>query len=196
MLLITDRHHLDSPLLRNSAPHDKSNSVMLLHIRAATVDDLPSILEIYNDAIRNTTAVYSYDPVTLANRLEWFQTKQQHNYPVLVAETDSETNARVIGFSSYGAFRAWDAYLHTVENSIYVHPNYRGQGVGKQLLSSLIEQANTQNIHVIVAGIDAVNQASIRLHQSFGFVQVAHFKEVGFKFDRWLDLVFMQLILQ
>ncbi|MGJ3253775.1 MAG: N-acetyltransferase family protein [Elainellaceae cyanobacterium] len=169
---------------------------MPLHIRAATVDDLPSILEIYNDAIRNTTAVYGYNPVTLANRLEWFQAKQQHNYPVLVAETDSETNAHVIGFSSYGAFRDWDAYLHTVENSVYVHPHHRGQGVGKQLLSPLIEQANAQNMHAIVAGIDAMNQASIRLHQSFGFVQVAHFKEVGFKFNRWLDVVFMQLILK
>jgi L-amino acid N-acyltransferase len=160
-------------------------------IRVATSQDISAITEIYNDAILNTTAVYSYESVTVENRQSWLEDKAKQNFPVYVAEENHE----VIGFSSYGPFRAWPAYLHTVENSIYVHPDYRGRGVGKLLLPPLLEAAKQQNANTIVAGIDASNEASIKLHQGFGFVQVAHFKQVGFKFNRWLDLVFMQLML-
>lgn len=117
--------------------------------------------------------------------------KQADGLPVLVADL----NAKVVGFASLGHFRAWAAYRYTVENSIYVAPQYRGQGLGKRLLASLIEAAQAIDCHVIVAGIDADNVASCRLHEQFGFREVAHFHQVGYKFDRWLDLKFWELIL-
>jgi L-amino acid N-acyltransferase len=160
-------------------------------IRLVETSDLPSVTEIYNDAIVNTTAVYSYEPVSLENRQQWLNDKAKQNLPVFVAETEGQ----VVGFSSYGPFRAWPAYLHTVENSIYVHPEYRGQGIGKALIPPLLESAKKHNMHTMIAGIDASNTPSIQLHQGFGFEKVAHFKHVGFKFNRWLDLVFMQLML-
>ncbi len=161
-------------------------------IRPATKADLLTILEIYNDAIMHTTAVYSYEPHTLEMRLAWFETRAKDGFPVFVAEE----NGLVLGFSSYGAFRAWAAYEFTVEGSIYVHPKHRGRGIGKALIPPLLEHAKANGKHAFIAGIDATNTASIRLHQHFGFLEVGMFKEVGWKFDRWLDLLFFQLLLQ
>lgn len=160
-------------------------------IRIATENDLPAILDIYNDAILNTTAVYDYTPHTLVMRREWFAAKQKNGFPVLVAEH----GGMVAGFASYGPFRAWAAYKYTVEHSVYVHPEFRRRGIAKQLMARLIEYAKQENVHTIVAGIDADNSVSIHLHRQLGFEQVAHFREVGYKFGRWLDLVFMQMIL-
>lgn len=160
-------------------------------IRPAKREDLPQLLEIYNHVILHTTAVYSYDPVSLEDRVQWFEARAQQGFPVFVAEDQ----AGIAGYSSYGAFRAWPAYLHSVENSVYVHPERRGQGVGKLLIPPLIEAARAQNMHTLIAGIDATNTASIRLHQHFDFTQVAHFRQVGYKFGRWLDLLFFQLML-
>ncbi|MEM9116484.1 MAG: N-acetyltransferase family protein [Cyanobacteria bacterium P01_F01_bin.56] len=161
-------------------------------IRSATAADLPSILDIYNDAILNTTAVYDYTPHTLAMREAWFAAKQQAGFPVIVAEAQGY----VVGFGALGAFRNWQAYRYTAENSLYVAPQYRGQGWGKQLLTQLLQTATDMQLHAIVAGIDADNISSLRLHEKFGFQEVAHFSQIGYKFDRWLDLKFMQLILQ
>jgi L-amino acid N-acyltransferase YncA len=160
-------------------------------IRSATEADLPDLLEIYNDAILHTTASYDYEPHTLAMRRTWYDTKMAQGVPIFVAERQG----RVIGFSSFGPFRAWAAYQYTVELSIYVAASDRGRGVGKQLMKPLIEAARAMNMHVMVAGIDATNEASLRLHRSFGFQEVAHFSQVGHKFGRWLDLKFLQLIL-
>jgi L-amino acid N-acyltransferase len=160
-------------------------------VRIATPQDIPAITEIYNDVIRNTTAVYHYESLTLDNRRAWLEDKVNHKFPVFVAEEAG----KVLGFSTYGAFRAAPAYLHTVENTIHVHRECRGQGVGKLLMPPIIEAARKQGMHTMVAGVDASNTGSIRFHSSFGFEQVAHFKQVGFKFNRWLDLVFMQLML-
>lgn len=162
----------------------------MVQTREATIEDLPSILEIYNDAILNTTAVYDYKPHTLEMRKQWFDAKQQQGFPVFVAEEDGE----IVGFSSIGPFRAWEAYKYSVENSIYVKEGCRGKGIGKLLLKPLIEAARQLNLHTIIAGIDATNEVSIKLHAQFGFEEVAYFKQVGYKFDRWLDLKFMQLI--
>ena len=161
-------------------------------IRNAVEADLPAMLEIYNDVILNTTAVYDYEPHTLAMRKAWFDTKQKDGYPIFIAVE----NGQVLGFSSLGPFRAWAAYQYTVENSVYVSADSRGKGVGRLLLEPLIESARQMNKHTIVAGIDASNLASVRLHESFGFREVACFKEVGYKFNRWLDLRFLQLILK
>lgn len=159
-------------------------------IREAVREDIPQMLEIYNDVILNTTAVYNYDPHTLEMRTEWFETKQQQGFPVFIAEE----NNRVVGFSTIGPFRAWQAYKYTVENSVYVKADCRGKGIGKLLVPPLIDAAKKLGLHAIVAGIDATNDISIALHKQFGFVEVAHFKEVGYKFDRWLDLKFLELI--
>ncbi|MFM2363123.1 MAG: hypothetical protein RLZZ316_2025 [Bacteroidota bacterium] len=163
----------------------------MITIRQATAADLPAILEIYNDVIVNTTAVYDYNPHTIAMRQQWFETKQQQGFPVFVAEEAGE----ILGFSSIGPFRAWAAYQYTVENSIYVAAAARGRGIAKLLMPPLIEAARQLKLHTMVAGIDASNEASIALHKKFGFTEVAYFKEVGYKFNRWLDLKFLQLIL-
>jgi L-amino acid N-acyltransferase YncA len=162
-----------------------------MKVRLATENDLPSILAIYNDIILHTTAVYDYDPHTPAMREAWFRTKQEQGLPVFVAE-EGEV---ITGFSSIGPFRAWAAYRYSVENSVYVAAEQRGNGIGKLLIPPLIEAARDKGMHTIIAGIDAANKASIRLHEHFGFREVAHFKEVGWKFERWLDLKFLQLIL-
>jgi phosphinothricin acetyltransferase len=159
-------------------------------VREATIDDLPQILDIYNDAIVNTTAVYDYEPHTLEMRKQWFDTKKQQGFPVFVAEEDGT----ICGFSSIGPFRAWAAYKYCVENSVYVKQDQRGKGIASKLMQPLIDAAKQLGLHSIVSGIDATNDISISLHKKFGFVEVAHFKEVGYKFDRWLDLKFLQLI--
>lgn len=160
-------------------------------IRNATINDLPGILEIYNHAIINTTAVYSEQPHTLDMRLDWYNDRIKNGFPVFVAEI----NGAVAGFSTFGHFRAWPCYRYTVEHSVYVHIDHRGKGLSKLLMQPLIDCACEMKLHAMIAGIDGENDVSYKLHQSFGFVEVAHFKEVGFKFGRWLDLKFMELIL-
>lgn len=164
---------------------------MSFDIRLAERGDVAAIRAIYNDAILNTTAVYSYEPVTLEERLAWFEGKREAGYPVLVAEREGG----VVGFATYGAFRAKPAYLYSAEHSVYVDAAQRGQGLGKALLSAVIEKAKAQELHTLIAGIDADNPASLRLHERLGFERVAHFREVGYKFDRFLDLVCMQRFL-
>lgn len=157
-------------------------------IRDATEADLPGILEIYNEVIANSTAVYADDPVSLENRRAWLKARQDQGYPVLVAcEGDA-----VLGFASYGEFRHSPGYRFTVEHTVHVHRDRRGSGVGRQLVERLVPLASAQGKHLMIAGVDAENDGSIRFHERLGFVQVARFREVGFKFGRWLDLVFLQ----
>ncbi len=164
---------------------------MGVSIRAAGRADVPGILDIYNDAVLRTTASYDDEPSTLEARLEWFDAKERHGFPVFVAADE----AGVVGWSTFGPFRPWPGYRHTVEHSVYVAAARRGQGIGAALLPPLIARAREMGMHAMIAGIDATNAPSIRLHARLGFERVAHFKEVGFKFDRWLDLVFMELLL-
>jgi phosphinothricin acetyltransferase len=163
----------------------------MINVRIAGEQDLPEILEIYNDIIVNTTAVYDYEPHTLEMRREWFNSKKEQGFPVFVAED----SGKVLGLSSVGSFRAWAAYKYTVENSVYVAADNRGRGIGKLLMPPIIAAARSLGMHTIVAGIDASNEASLRLHRHFGFEEAAHFKEVGYKFGRWLDLKFLQLMI-
>ncbi|MCW3116148.1 MAG: acetyltransferase [Chitinophagaceae bacterium] len=150
------------------------------------------MLEIYNDIILNTTAVYDYEPHTFEMRRQWFQVKQEQGFPVFAAEE----NGNLVGFSTLGPFRReWTAYRFSVENSVYVKTDVRGMGIGKLLVAPLIGAARNLKMHTIVAGIEATNEVSIKLHQRFGFKEVAHFREVGWKFGRWLDLKFLQLII-
>ena len=164
----------------------------MITIRNANEDDLPKLLDIYNDIIINTTAVYQYEIHTIEMRREWFAAKKQQGFPVFVAEEDD----LVVGFSTIGTFRQWQAYKYSVENSVYVASDQRGKGIGKLLIPPLIDAAKQMDMHTIIAGIDATNEVSIRLHKNFGFEEVAHFKQVGYKFGRWLDLKFLQLMLE
>jgi L-amino acid N-acyltransferase YncA len=165
---------------------------MNIEIRPAGTDDLQAMLAIYNHAIINTTAVYDYQPRTSDAQRQWFETKQAQRLPVLVAVD----NATIIGFGSFGPFRPWPAYQFTVENSLYVDSAFRRKGAGTALLASLVTAAHTAGYHTMVAGIDATNEASLALHRKAGFEPVAHFREVGWKFERWLDLVFMERLLR
>ena len=150
------------------------------------------ILAILNDAILNTTALYDYKPRTLATMTAWFEAKEKGNYPVVGAVTES---GELMGFASYGPFRAWPAYKYTVEHSVYVARAFRGQGIGKRLLQEIVDAARQQDYHVLVGGIDSQNAVSIRLHERIGFQHAGTIRQAGFKFGRWLDLAFYQLIL-
>lgn len=153
----------------------------------------PAILEIFNEAILNSTALYEYQPRTINTIRDWFAGKSNKNYPVIGVESDS---GELLGFASYGIFRAWPAYKYSVEHSIYVHRQYRGKSIGTTLLRELISAATRQNYHIMVGGIDVDNRASIALHEKLGFVHAGTIKQAGFKFGRWLDLAFYQLVLQ
>ena len=151
-----------------------------------------AILNILNEAIANSTALYDYEPRTLTAIQKWFKHKQKHKYPIIGIENN---NNALMGFATYGAFRSWAAYKYSVEHSVYVDLPFRGKGIGKRLLTELIQLAKQQNYHTLIGGIDAENKISIRLHQSLGFNYCGTIKQAGFKFDRWLDLEFYQLIL-
>lgn len=160
-------------------------------IRPAGEADLPAILAIYNDAVLNTTAIWNDQLVDLDNRRQWMASRVAQAYPVLVAEGAEG----IAGYGSFGDFRLFDGYRFTVEHSLYVARDARRRGVASALLTALAERAGALGKHVMVAGIAGDNEPSIRLHLKHGFVETARMPEVGRKFDRWLDLVFMQRML-
>jgi L-amino acid N-acyltransferase YncA len=157
-------------------------------VRRATREDCPAILEIYNEAVLTTTASYDLQPRTLEHRQAWFEDHAAADYAIFVAES----GGRVVGWSSLSRFHDRYGYRFTCENSIYIAASQRGRGIGSLLLAPLIEAARDRSLHTIIAVIDASNEASLRLHRRFGFEQVGHFKEVGHKFDRWLDVIYLQ----
>jgi L-amino acid N-acyltransferase YncA len=157
-------------------------------ITDATEADIAGLVEIYNEVIATSTAVYSSDPVTLADRREWWRGRTGQGYPVLVAR-DSRG---VCGFSTFGDFRAWPGYRFTVEHTVHVRADGRSRGIGTLLVQALFPRAAALGKHVMIAGVDAANAASIRFHERLGFTQSGRLREVGYKFDRWLDLVFLQ----
>lgn len=159
----------------------------------ATQADLPAILAIYNDAVLNTTAIWNETLVDLANRQAWLAERQAAGFPVLVAHDDA---GGVLGYASYGTWRSIEGFRHTVEHSVYVRSDQRGQGIGPLLMRALVERAKQADLHVMVAAIESGNSASIRLHERLGFVTSGHMPQVGRKFGRWLDLTFMQLMLE
>lgn len=165
---------------------------MDMQLRQAEFKDLEAILDIINHAIIHTTAVYDYQPRTLDMQRRWLEKKQADNMPVVVTQVEGD----VVGFGSYAIFRPWDGFQFSVEHSIYVAEKARGKGVGGKLLSKLVKLARVQGFHTMIAGIDAENKISYAFHKKFGFTEVGRLKEVGFKFDKWLDLVFMQLLLR
>jgi phosphinothricin acetyltransferase len=155
--------------------------------------DLPGILAIYNDAVQNTTAIWNETLVDLTNRRAWLADRTAQGFPVLVFH---DSNGEVVGYASYGTWRTIEGFRHTVEHSVYVRSDQRGQGIGPLLMEALIAYARKAGLHMMVAAIESGNTASIRLHERLGFVTTGQMPEVGRKFDRWLDLTFMQLKLE
>ena len=148
------------------------------------------ILAILNDAIATSTALFDYRPREPASMLDWFGAKRARRFPVLGAVG---TDGALLGFATYGTFRAWPAYKYTVEHSVYVHKDHRRKGIARLLMQRLIAAAEQQDYHVMVAGIDAANRASIALHEQLGFTLAGTIHHAGFKFGRWLDLAFYEL---
>lgn len=160
-------------------------------IRDATTGDLPGILEIHNEAIANTTAIWDETLADLDERRRWLDDRRANGFPVLVADADGA----VAGYASYGVWRAKSGYRYTVENSVYVHVDHHRRGIATALMTALIERARAGGIHVIVASVESSNTTSIALHERFGFRIVAQMPEVGRKFGRWLDMTYLQLTL-
>jgi L-amino acid N-acyltransferase len=146
-----------------------------------------------NEAIVNSTALYDYAPRPPESMVGWFEAKQKHRFPVLGAVNEAGT---LLGFATYGTFRAWPAYKYSVEHSVYVAKDQRGAGVGLTLMQCLISAATEQEVHVMIGGIDVSNRASVALHEKLGFSHAGTINHAGFKFGRWLDLAFYQLLLQ
>ena len=158
-------------------------------VRHACKEDCAEIGEIYNHAVLHTAAIWNDKTVDTDNRIAWFEARTLAGYPVLVAEE----NGVVTGYASFGDWRAFDGFRHTVEHSVYVHPEHQGKGIGRTLMKALINEARAIGKHVMVAGIEAQNKASIHLHETLGFMTTGQMPQVGTKFGRWLDLTFMQL---
>lgn len=163
-----------------------------MRIRPATEADAPGVTEIYNDAVAHTTAIWNDTLVDQENRRLWIRERLAAGFPVLVA-VDEEDG--VLGYATYGPWRPHDGYRRTVEHSVYVRDGQRGTGLGRALMGELLETARAQEVHVMVAGIDAENTGSIALHEKLGFVRTGLLPQVGIKFGRWLDLAFLQLTL-
>jgi L-amino acid N-acyltransferase len=163
-----------------------------MRIRAAEMDDLAQITAIYNDVVATSTAIYATQASSLDARAEWLLQRRQGDYPVLVAQ-DGEA---VVGFASFGEFRgAWNGYRYSVEHSVHIRADARGKNVGRRLVEALFPLATARGKHLMIGAVDAANEGSIRFHERLGFERAGHLREVGHKFGRWLDLVFMQRFL-
>ncbi|MBP0727346.1 N-acetyltransferase [Bacillus sp. RG28] len=159
-------------------------------IRFATADDVKGIVEIYNDAIKHTTATFDIVEKTVEEMLEWYKDFSQ-DYPLFV----STENSSITGYCSLKQFKEKDAYKHTVELSVYIHPMHRKKGLAKLLMNHAISYAKEQNHQTIISCITSGNEVSEHLHRTLGFEKVGHFKKVGMKFDKWLDISYYQLML-
>ena len=164
-----------------------------MEIRYCTAIQLPEILDIFNDAILNSTALYDYKIRTMETMYDWYYDKMDHGHPVVGAFDEFGV---LLGFATYGMFRVRPAYKYTVEHSVYVRSDKRGMGIGKVLLREIIKKAEKQNYHVMIGVIDASNTVSLKLHENEGFELTGIMKEVGYKFGKWLDAAFYQLILK
>lgn len=161
-------------------------------VRDAVPADLPALLEIYNEAVANTTASWDYDPWSPVRHADWYAHKAERGFPLLVADEAGE----VLGYATYGEFSGKVGYSATREHSIYVRPETQGRGIGRTLMQALIDRARQSGVHTLVGLLSADNVASAKLHAALGFVEVGRLREVGRKFGRWLDLSYVQLMLQ
>ncbi len=181
---------IEPEMSTETATQEHVETNMTYSIRDALLADMPAVLAIYNDAVLNTTAIWNEQPVDLANRETWFAARQAQAYPILVAV---DADNQVLGYSSFGDWRPFEGFRHTVEHSVYVRADQRGNGLGPLLMKALIERARACDKHMMVAAIESGNTASIHLHAREGFITTGQMPQVGTKFGRWLDLTFMQL---
>ena len=165
---------------------------MKITLRPYKIEDTQAILDIINFNILHSTALYDYTIRSFEQQKNILEEKIRKGFPVLVAELDGIA----VGFGMYSEFRFREAYKFTVEHSVYVNENHHGKGIGKLLLQELIQLAKNQKLHTMIAVIDAENQSSVEFHEKFGFKTVGIIRESGYKFDRWLHSVFMQLIIE
>lgn len=163
----------------------------MILIRPAVREDCPAILAIYNEAVLTTTATYDYEPRTLRQRQAWFDDHRKSGHPIFVATEGSH----IVGWASLSRYHDRVGFRFTTENAIYIAPPHQGRGLGKRLLQALMDSARQIGLHAIIAAIDSENEASIRLHLTFGFEKVGQFKRVGYKFNRWLDVIYMEYLL-
>lgn len=164
---------------------------MVMTIRDVQEADLPAILAIHNDAVTGTTAIWDETAVDLGNRQAWLAARRAAGYPILACEVAGT----LAGYASFGDFRPWSGYRHTIEHSVYVATGYRRRGAAVLLLEALIDRAASLGKHAMIGGIEAGNEASIALHMRLGFKVVGHLPQVGAKFGQWLDLVFVERLL-
>jgi phosphinothricin acetyltransferase len=163
-----------------------------VRIRDAVVADLPAITHLFNVLIPTTTVGWRDDLASDEEMAAWFDDRRRAGHPVLVAEAPG--GGPVVGYTCWSTFRGWPGYRHTAELTIHVDSDWHGRGVGRALIDALVAEARRRDVHVLVAGVDADNEASLAFHHSLGFVEVARMPEIGRKFDRWLDLVLLQRI--
>jgi len=173
-----------------AGPRRRSRADQDIVVRDARKSDLSALLEIYNDAVLTSPATFDLEPHTLAQRRRWFA-EHGRLFPLVVAEG----HGRVLGYASLSEFRDKPGYSKSAEDSVYVHKDFQGKGVGKALLKEILARADNLGYHTVIAAIVPPNEASVRLHEGCGFVYVGNFKEVGFKFSRWQDVAFYQLFL-
>lgn len=159
-----------------------------MQIRDAVQPDLDEITAIYNEVLMNSTAIYNDRPATIEERMSWWRSRVSQGFPVLVAAD----GGKIAGFATFGDFRSWPGYRFTVEGTVHIRSDRRGQGVGTELLKAIVACAMAMGKHVMIAGVDAENVASLKFLERFGFERAGHLREVGYKFERFLDLVFMQ----
>lgn len=159
-----------------------------MQIRDAVQSDIEEITVIYNEVLMNSTAIYNDRPATVEERTSWWRSRVSQGFPVLVADDGGP----IAGFATFGDFRAWPGYRFTVEGTVHIRSGSRGQGVGTELLKAILARAKAMGKHIMIAGVDADNTASLKFLERFGFVHAGHLREVGYKFERFLDLVFMQ----
>jgi L-amino acid N-acyltransferase YncA len=163
-----------------------------VQIRDAAIVDLESITEIHNHAIVHTTAIWHEDQVDVDSRAVWLAERTRDGFPVIVATDDDDS---VLGYASFGHWRTYSGYRHTVEHSVYVREGQRGRGIGRTLMTALLDRAHAQGVHVMIAAVESENLGSVVLHEKLGFVEVGRLPQVGAKFGRWLDLTLLQLTL-
>jgi phosphinothricin acetyltransferase len=183
-----DRRH---PFIDRVFIHKYESVMNNLNIRPTTEKDLEAILKIYNEVVLTSTATFEEVPRLLSELVSDFENKKKLGFPWIVAEVESQ----VVGYGTYGKFRNASGYNPTVEHSLHIHSDFRNRGIGSKILKQLIVLAQEQGRHAMIAGIDASNTGSIRLHERFGFKEVSRLPQVAKKFSRWLDLIFMQLII-
>lgn len=160
-------------------------------IRLATIDDVGAINEIYNHYVLTSPCTFHTEPVHYQERLEWFE-KHGPRHPVIVATIE----ANIVGWASLSAYRERPAYNNTAESSVYIHKDHHRKGIGRMLMDDLLVRAREIGFHTVLAGVTGCLPPSIELHRSLGFEQVACLREVGFKFGKWHDVVFLQLMLE